>query len=244
MVYKLTEQQKQTSTNKILLKIKKNNHHFISGFYENQFSELIIFCLKHKLKHTTTFANYLRSKTGIPCCTKEQVKKKLQNRIFSDQTIAKMHKSALKRPLRNGKPRQWRKTKQYTNWRTKVFQLYNHKCAITHLTSLDTPLVAHHLISVHTNFDLCYKPENGIVITAQLHKKFHDDYGYKHSTIEYFCCFLLKLLKPDQNSNYLFMPISSQAILEKIEGSETKAYDPDRIMKLHERLEKLSQTLV
>ena len=35
------------------------------------------------------------------------------------------------------------------------------------------------------------------------------------------------------------MPISSQAKSEDLEGSETRAYDPDRVMKLHERLESL-----
>lgn len=32
------------------------------------------------------------------------------------------------------------------------------------------------------------------------------------------------------------MLISSQATLERVEGSETKVYDPERVMKLHERL--------
>ena len=36
------------------------------------------------------------------------------------------------------------------------------------------------------------------------------------------------------------MPISSQAKPGGLEGSETRAYDPERVMKLHERLEKLN----
>lgn len=38
-------------------------------------------------------------------------------------------------------------------------------------------------------------------------------------------------------------PISSQASPGGEEGSETKAYDPDRIMKLHERLGVISKQL-
>ena len=39
------------------------------------------------------------------------------------------------------------------------------------------------------------------------------------------------------------MLISSQANLERLEGSETRAYDPARIMKLHERLEGIKSNL-
>ena len=35
------------------------------------------------------------------------------------------------------------------------------------------------------------------------------------------------------------MPISSQGELGNSQGSETRAYDPERVMKLHERLERL-----
>lgn len=38
-------------------------------------------------------------------------------------------------------------------------------------------------------------------------------------------------------------PISSQASLERVEGSETKAYDPERVMKLHERLEQIEDEI-
>ncbi len=35
------------------------------------------------------------------------------------------------------------------------------------------------------------------------------------------------------------MPISSQVNQEWLKGSETRVYNPERIMKLHERLEKI-----
>jgi len=108
----------------------------------------------------------------MPCCAKQQRKKKLQNRCFSSKTIQKMQNSALYRPLRNGKPRKWRKTQQYKNWRNLVFQMYSNQCAIT--AQSNTKLVAHHLMDVKSNEKFCFVPANGIVITAQLHKSFHD----------------------------------------------------------------------
>jgi len=44
-------------------------------------------------------------------------------------------------------------------------------------------------------------------------------------------------------NNQKSMPISSQANSEELEGSETRVYDPERIMKLQERLEKIKNIL-
>ena len=82
---------------------------------------------------------------------------------------------------------------------------------------------------------MIYNVENGILLHKSIHILFHKQYGYNANTLKDFCKFLLflcKLAKP--------MPISSQGKLENFQGSETRAYDPDRVMKLHERLEKLS----
>jgi hypothetical protein len=39
------------------------------------------------------------------------------------------------------------------------------------------------------------------------------------------------------------MLISSQANSEGLEGPETRVYDPERVMRLHERLEKVKKIL-
>ena len=57
------------------------------------------------------------------------------------------------------------------------------------------------------------------------------------NTLEQFCEFLVFLCRTTKS-----MPISSQGELENSQGSETRAYDPERVMKLHERLEKLDLT--
>lgn len=60
-------------------------------------------------------------------------------------------------------------------------------------------------------------------------------YGYRNNTIFQFLDFLKFLMKDSIKS----MPISSQVFQEWKEGSETRVYDPVRVMKLHERLGKI-----
>ena len=149
MIYKLTKEQKEQQLKKLQQEIEKRKHQFISGTYENKSSDFVIFCLQHKLKHKTTYSNYLRSKTGMPCCAKSQVSKKLKNRFFSIATKKKMQKAAFYRPLRNEKPRKWRKQREYLKWKNKVFETWNHKCAITGFDKKQSPLIVHHLMGVY-----------------------------------------------------------------------------------------------
>jgi len=51
--------------------------------------------------------------------------------------------------------------------------------------------------------------------------------------------FILLLLKGE-----IVMPISSQADSKESEGSETRVYDPERIMKLHERLTEIENIIL
>ena len=67
---------------------------------------------------------------------------------------------------------------------------------------------------------------------------FHNTYGYRDNTLLQFKTFLSSPLLKEKLEK-MSMPISSQAKSEDLEGSETRAYDPDRVMKLHERLESL-----
>lgn len=105
MIYKQKKEVKIKKTQETFQIIEKRNHLYINGTYENKNSPLVIFCNIHQIEHITTFSNYNRSKTGCPCCGKEQTSKKLQNRTFSAETLQKMRSSALKRPLRGGKIR-------------------------------------------------------------------------------------------------------------------------------------------
>lgn len=86
---------------------------------------------------------------------------------------------------------------------------------------------------------LVYEPLNGIVLTEDLHVKFHNSFGYTQNTTEEFIQFLGSLLQNEKLST----PISSQVPRERGKGSETRVYDPARIMELQERLEEVSKTL-
>lgn len=101
-------------------------------------------------------------------------------------------------------------------------------------------LEVHHLYSVSGYPHLTYIVENGIVLCKELHTRFHKMHKFGSNTIEQFQTFLQFLLEEQENQSTL---ISSQANSGGLEGSETRAYDPERVMKLHERLEELKTYL-
>lgn len=240
MPYKNSEEFKKQAFKQTLENIEKRGHIFVEGEYQTKQSPLIVWCPKHFHEHITTFTNYNRSRTGCPCCGKERVSQKLSNRLYSEETILRMSESARQRPLRGGKPRRWRHEFEYLKWREKVFELFNFKCAITGISKYQVPpgsLVVHHLNCANHHPHLIYVPENGIVLTKEFHMTFHNQYGYGKNTVQQFQYFLLSLL---ENQESISTPISSQANPEGLEGSETRAYDPDRVMELHECLGRIS----
>lgn len=151
-----------------------------------------------------------------------------------------MSKAAFEISLRGGKPRGWRKESKYLKWRELVFKRYNFECALTGISkknNLPGNLVVHHLNSANSHPHLVYVVENRVVLTKELHLLFHKKYGYTKKTLFQFPFFLRSLLETQESKS---TPISSQANSEELDGSETRAYDPDRIKKLHECLGKIS----
>jgi len=70
-IQKILEQQKtkkEKSFEDFSNLLKKRNHQYVSGCYENIHSEVCIYCPSHDIFHSTTFHNYKRSKTGMSCC--------------------------------------------------------------------------------------------------------------------------------------------------------------------------------
>lgn len=285
MVYHKPAEKIKQDTENIKTLIKKRKHIYLSGIYINKNSELIVICPKHNAEKPikTTFGNYKRAKTGLPCCGSSQKREKLKNHVFNLQTLLKMKASARQRPHRGEKPRKWRKTNQYLSWKRKVMQRFHFQCAISGMHAYSRCkrkfLVVHHLEGVNKSPNLTYHPLNGIFILSELHDDFHLRYGYHMSTIElflhylsyifislmYFCSFICLFdvytflllhnvpprdrnlcvpYTPKQKKQKVSMPTSSQASLERLEGSETRVYDPARIMKLHERLERMQKQLL
>lgn len=240
MAYKNSEEFKKRTQEQTLETIEKRGHLFVEGQYETRQSPLIVWCPKHFHEHVTTFANYNRSRTGCPCCGKAQVSEKLYDRQYSEETISRMSVSARQRPLRGGKPRRWRHDSDYLKWRKQVFERFDFRCAITGISKDKVPpgdLVVHHLNGAKHYPHLIYVPENGIVLTKELHMAFHNEYGYGKNTVFQFQSFLLSLIETQKSVS---KPISSQANPEGLEGSETRAYDPDRVMELHECLGRIA----
>jgi hypothetical protein len=223
--------------------INSRGHQLISGkMAKGQRDKCYtVYCPKHDLTMETSFYNYNRSQMGCVLCGREIVSEKLTNREFDPETIEKMENSARLRPKRGGKPRRWRETNDYRVWNASVRREWNNECAITGIKSTnqgDGLLVVHHLIGASKNTSLALTVENGILIHNKLHTEFHLRYGYRNNTVEQFLDFIQKIL-----NNEIVVPISSQTDSGGAGGSETRVYDPERIMKLHELLSEIKDIL-
>lgn len=247
MVYVLLKEKKDKYQREVMNLIAERGHEYVSGNYDDKTSQLEVRCPKHPEEgiQVTTFYNYKRSCTGLNCCGKAQVSKKLSGRQYSEETIQKMTEAAQSRPYRGGKPRTWRKTSAYSKWVKKVTKRFNQKCAITGLPNVPPgTLHAHHLYCAENHPNLIENVDNGILLHKAIHNDFHKRYKYGNNTPHQFKKYLL-LLDEKHLLKVLeqFMPISSQANPGGLEGSETRVYDPERVMKLHERLGVIIQKL-
>nr|ALO21643.1 putative HNH homing endonuclease [Stephanosphaera pluvialis] len=223
--------------------INNRDHKHVSGELKTNQREIcyVISCPRHNYLMTTSFFNYKRSKFGCKFCGKESVSKKLIGRTFTPKTLLKMKIAANLRPFRGGRPRRWRETYEYRVWNLCVRQECKNECAITGVRNVsrgDRLLVVHHLMGAGKHASLILTIENGILIHNKLHTLFHKKYGYNGNTVEQFMDFLLKLKKQDFN-----VLISSQTVLGGTGGSETRVYNPERIKKLHERLNEIKNIL-
>lgn len=218
--------------------IKKRNHTYIDGevLTSERVQTFTIHCNVHDMPFQTTLYNYKRSVIGCKFCGRESSSAKLTEREFSQETLERMRISANLRPDRGGKPRRWRETNSYRTWVSEVREEWNNECAVTgekNLVDGDKILAAHHLESAQNNETLVLTVENGILLHRDVHKAFHDNCGYGSNTVGQFKDFIDKLVN---NQIKIVKPISSQGESEDSQGSETRVYDPERIMKLQERL--------
>ena len=238
MVYRQKKEVIIKKTKETMALIQERGHEYIDGSYENRSSVLVIWCPHHGNEQVTTFYNYNRSRTGCLCCGRDQVSLKLQNRQFSEETRKKMSDSAQTRPNRGGKPRRWRETHSYRKWRENVFTVYENECAVTGLKKQKKgDLEVHHLYGTQSYPNLAYTVENGIILHQDIHLLFHTKYGYNANTLEQFLEFLLFLAQNPKTLQSTLISSQDEKPIRFSKGSETRAYDPERVMKLHERLE-------
>lgn len=240
MVFKNDQAKLDAWHKKLEDKVKARGHILISGKMTSNQREscYLIYCPKHDCENETSYFNYIRSRNGCLFCGRDSVSDQLQGREFSEETLEKMKTAAQGRPNRGGKPRRWRETHAYRTWKDTVQNEWNNECAITGIKQTEGLLVVHHLYGVSLREDLALVVKNGVLIHEALHVLFHKTYGYRNNTIAQFMDFIQRILKNEINAS-----ISSQGELESSQGSETRVYDPARIMQLHERLSEIQAIL-
>jgi len=215
MVYKQKKSIQQQKQKETMQRIRDRGHFYIEGTYLNQTSPLVVYCPFHATENLTTFNNYRRSRTGCLCCGRQRVSTALTNREFSEEARDLMSQSALSRPDRGGRPRRWREESKYRIWRKKVLKNGGNKCVLTGKTE---KLECHHLYGTNQYEDIIYVPENGIVLTHDIHVEFHRLFSYRGNTLEQFESFVLNLAKHGNAA----MLISSQAVDGVLKDLETR----------------------
>lgn len=242
MPYRLPDSERDRFHREILELISRRNHTYISGRVTDsaRTSSYTIYCETHDCLIVNTHYNYTRSRTGCLHCGRDSVSAKHTGRTFSQETLEQMRVSARERPGRGGRPRRWRETYEVRVWTRAVREAWNNQCAVTGQANSpgDSVLVSHHLISAHDEQRLSVTVENGICIHRELHRAFHNTYGYTGNTVAQFQDFILRL-----RDGEIVVPISSQGESGDSQGSETRVYDPARIMELHERLGEINDLL-
>lgn len=214
---------------------------------------LKIVCVSHSTESgqpaETTYHNYLRARNGLPCCGKASVSEKLLNRVFSEETKQKMSKSMKRIQATRPRAKDYRDSFEYDKWRKESQELGKYTCKITGVRP--KALVVHHLFSMHDFKSIMYNSLNSVTLDSELHDIFHKIYGFKKPvTIHCFLTFLedlrdnssfrervYSLAKPrslSNNNKKKELQISNPSFEQSNAGSETRVYDPQWIMELHE----------
>lgn len=185
------------------------------------------------------------------------VREKLTGRVFSETSRQKMSESMKEYWLTQPRAKDLRDRIEYDQWRSKVQKEGMFKCSVTGIRPKQ--LHAHHLFSISEFPSIRYNPQNGVLLDAKVHDAFHRVWGYKQPvTIDLFIRFLKDLIQDEQFRKHVFslteprssttpkfqLEISSQTSKQLDLGSETRVYDPQRIMKLHERMVELRLILL
>lgn len=196
-MYKLPKQNIESKQQKVVQKAQKFGHTLLYSEYEAQlvlyeslsqverenfrFVSVRVAILYLRCPHhnngriqKTTVCNYLRARTGLLCCGRKVVSKKLQNRVFSEDTRQKMAKAKTKPRKPASEKRELRH--RIAGWRREFFEKYGTNCAFCVNNSKE--LNVHHLYIQRVFSSLKFDPENGIVLSKEIHEAFHAEYGH------------------------------------------------------------------
>ena len=75
-----------------------------------------------------------------------------------------------------------RSSPEYKRWRDAVLYRDGYKCQ--KLMACGMPVIAHHINSFKEHPELQLDVNNGITLSVEVHKEFHDKYGKKNNTAE------------------------------------------------------------
>jgi len=179
------------------------NHTIVSmeGYIDIK-SKIQFFCNTCDNHFNTSVASYKNSKkTGCPHCKKITISKTQKGKDVSGETRkllslkAQGRKGSLKgrfgknHPAYKGTPNRDfnNPSTDYYIWREAVKQRFNRTCVVTGKKS---NLVTHHLDGWNAYPQRRYDITNGVLIHKEVHKLFHDLYGYGNNTEEQFNLFL------------------------------------------------------
>jgi len=204
---------------------ESRNHKLISmDGYTCVKSKIKFLCFTCNNEFETSLASYKNSpKTGCPHCKKKRISELHTNKFVSVQTRQKLSKKATGRkgslkgvygkhhPAFKGTlSRDFHNpSTDYYIWINAVRKRVGRYCCVT---GSKKDLVVHHLYGWNAYPDLRYDITNGILLTKQIHKEFHNKYGYGNNTKEQF----IQFLKEQYN-----MEISIQVGGTPPKGSET-----------------------
>lgn len=217
---------KRLTIDDLKLLVESRNHKIISmDDYTGVKSKVKFFCNTCNNSFITSVASYKNSrKTGCTHCKKISISQIHKGKEVSTETRTLLSKKAKGRvgslkgkygtnhPAWKGTPARdfHNPSTDYYIWRQAVTKRFNRTCAITGKKSR---LVVHHLYSWNAYPDKRYNITNGILLHREVHKSFHNQYGYGNNTEEQFSQFI---------KEQYGMEISSQATHDTcVEGSET-----------------------
>jgi ribosomal protein L33 len=209
-----------------LKSIAENRNHKVVCMdgYTDIKSKVWFFCNTCSEYFYTSVASYKNAKkTGCPHCRKITISKTQKGKDVSDETRkllslkAQGRKGSLKgkfgknHPAYKGTPNRDfnNPSTDYYIWREAVKQRFNRTCVVTGKKS---NLVTHHLDGWNAYPQRRYDITNGVLIHKEVHKLFHDLYGYGNNTEEQFNLFIKEQYDK---------AISIQATDASVEGSET-----------------------
>jgi DNA-directed RNA polymerase subunit RPC12/RpoP len=207
---KLEKKEKKTMSNRLTEEDIRSlaagrNHELIckdfSKEYQNIQSTLIFRCFTCGEEFSSSVHSYKNArKTGCPTCKKLTTSKTHTGKVVSEKTRALIGEKASQRAgsLINvtgenhprfkggyGRDKESRSQMDYV-WMNGIKKIYNNSCA---LTGSKEKLICHHLDGWNIHPEKRYDLTNGVYIIYDLHKKFHETYGYGNNTEDQFVDF-------------------------------------------------------